>query len=145
MRNALYTFIYILSLAVAGLGIHQAFAQSQPLQRTPSVEPLAEIEIGAVDSKGYDFSAQRRVPATAVIRQKENSNKYSYLGPILFFMIALPFVVWSIITKTLKSNNNDEKKAAYYSNTHQFTPYKTDYQKHDDENSDDDIDYPKSA
>ena len=139
MKKALYTFLYIISLAVAGLSIHQAFAQ----QRSPSVEPIAEIEIGAAPSKGYDFSNQKRIPA-ADIRVKENSAKYSYTGPILFFILALPFAVWMVISKKLKVAPED-KKANYFSNTFQFKPYKTDYQKHDEDIDDDDIDYPKSA
>jgi hypothetical protein len=140
MKNILYTFIYLLALASASLFIHQAVAQ----QRAPSVSPLVEVEIGAAPSNGYDFSSQIRVPATAVIRQKANSTKYSYAGPILFFVIALPFAVWMAISKKLKSYSEDTK-AAYYSNVSQFTPYKTEYQKHDEEVDEDDIDYPKSA
>lgn len=142
MRKAVYTFLYIISLTIAGLSIHQAFAQ----QRAPSVEPLAEIEIGAAPSTGFDFSAQKRIPATASIRQKENSTNYSALGPILFFIIALPFALWMVISNKFKNTSSDENKSAYYSNVSQFTPYKTEYQKHDGEDvDDDDIDYPKSA
>jgi hypothetical protein len=140
MKSTLYTFIYLLALASASLFIHQAVAQ----QRAPSVSPLVEVEIGAAPSKGYDFSSQKRVPATAVIRQKENSTKYSYAGPILFFIFALPFAVWIAIAKKLK-NYSDDSKPAYFSNVSQFTPYKTDYQKHDHEIDDDENDYPKSA
>lgn len=141
MRRILYTFLYIVSLAIAGLSIHQAFAQ----QRGPSVEPLAEIEIGsATTPKGFDFSGQKRVPAAAVIRQKTDSEKYSSVGPILFFIIALPFALWTIISKKFK-NEPEEHKAEYYSNVSQFQPYKTEYQKHDEDVDDDDIDYPKSA
>lgn len=139
MRKTLYTFLYIVSLAVAGLSIHQAFAQ----QRSPSVEPLAEIEMGASPSKGYDFSTQKRIPATAVIRQKDNATNYSALGPILFFIVALPFALWMVISKKFK--NTEDHKADYYSNVSQFTPYKTEYQKQDEDVDDDDIDYPKSA
>lgn len=140
MRKALYKFLYIVSLAVAGLSIHQAFAQ----QRSPSVEPMAEIEMGASPSKGYDFSTQKRVPATAIIRQKENTTNYTSLGPILFFVVALPFALWMVIFKKIK-NPTEDHKADYYSNVSQFTPYKTEYQKQDEDIDDDDIDYPKSA
>jgi hypothetical protein len=142
MRKVLYTFLYITSLAIAGLSFHQAFAQ----QRAPSVEPLAEIEIGSPSTpNGFDFSAQaKRVPATATIRQKTDNEKYSSVGPILFFIIALPFALWTIISKKFK-NEPEEHKAEYYSNVSQFQPYKTEYQKHDEDVDDDDIDYPKSA
>jgi hypothetical protein len=66
------------------------------------------------------------------------------LGPILFFILALPFAIWMFVNKKLKSLTED-KKTDYYTSTHQFQPYKTDYQKQDDNVDDDDIDYPKSA
>jgi hypothetical protein len=142
MRKSLYTFLYVLTLALTGLSIHQAFAQ----QRAPSVEPIAEIEIGAAPSSGYNFeskeNSQQRVPAG--IRAKESSKENSYFGPILFFILALPFAIWIFVSKKLKSFSED-KKTDYYNSTHQFQPYKTDYQKNDNNIDDDDIDYPKSA
>ena len=148
MKKFLYTLLYIISLTIAGLSIHQAFAQ----QRAPSVEPMSEVEITApaptvTPDAGYNFStakpiAPARVPAG--IRLKEKNSANSFWGPIIFFVLALPFALWVFISKKF-SYLPEDKKSEYYSNTHQFKPYKTDYQKSDEKANEDDIDYPKSA
>ena len=142
MRKTIYRFLYITSLTLAVLSIHQAFAQ----QRGPAVEQLAEVEIGSAHSNGFDFSKQKRIPA-ADIRKNENSVQYSYIGPILFFILALPFTLWVLIARKVKAGP-DDKKHKYYAHTSQFTPFKTDYQKQEgeeEEEEDDEIDYHKSA
>lgn len=144
MRKTIYTFLYIISLTLAGLSIHQAYAQqTQTIQRAPSVDPLTEVEIGASPSNGYNFAnSQERTPAG--IRAKETTSSASFWGPIIFFIIALPVALWMFVSKKLMTIP-EEKKSEYYSNVHQFTPYKTEYQRNDTDVDEDDIDYPKSA
>lgn len=147
MRKGLIKFIYITCLTLSAFTIHKAFAA-----RSPSVEPFVEVDIEnpANNNKkgsGYNFNETNHQQMTttkrypAAITSKTNTSPYSYLGPIVF-LIALPFAIWMVISRKV-DEPKIEDKVDYYSKTFQFTPYKTDYQKNDDDQ--DDIDFPKAS
>ncbi len=146
MQKGLIKFIYILCLTLSAFTIHKAFAA-----RSPSIEPFVEVDIenpnnGKGKDPGFNFNSThanavtKRVPAA--ITSKNNASPYSYLGPIIF-LIALPFAIWMVISRKVDEPKIDEK-VDYYSKTFQFTPYKTEYQKNDD-NDNDDIHFPKAS
>lgn len=142
MRKGLIKFIYITCLTLSAFTIHKAFAA-----RSPSVEPFVEVDIenptnNTKKGSGFNFNesqATKRYPAA--ITSKSSTSPYSYLGPIIF-LIALPFAIWMVISRKV-DEPKIEDKVDYYSKTFQFTPYKTDYQKNDDDN--DDVDFPKAS
>jgi hypothetical protein len=142
MRKGLIKFIYITCLTLSAFTIHKAFAA-----RSPSVEPFVEVDIenpnnNSKKASGFDFNEKektnKRYPAA--ITTKTTTSPYSYLGPIIF-LIALPFAIWMVISKKV-DEPKIEDKVDYYSKTFQFNPYKTEYQKNDDN---DDIDFPKAS
>ncbi len=146
MRKSILNSVYIFTLIIFSITIHKAFAQ-----RSPSVEPIAEIdyESSKVDDgkpqQGFDFSSannhpvKKRTPAGITANANSNS-PWSYAGPIIF-LLALPYAIWFIITRKIMDKET-ESTVDYYPKTFQFKPYKTEYQKND---SDDDIDYPKAS
>ena len=144
MRKAIINCTYFLSLALSVATVHEAFAS-----RSPSVEPMAEIDIENQNKQklppGYNFDAAQsnRTPAGIVAKDpQKTSSPYSMIGPFIF-LLALPFAIWMIISKKLSNENINEEKTEYYSKNFQFKPYKTDYQKSEDQ--DDDTDYPKAS
>ncbi len=146
MHKGLIKFIYITCLTLSAFTIHKAFAA-----RSPSVEPFIEVDIenpnnNTKKGSGFNFNenenhkmaTSKRYPAA--ITSKNTSSPYSYLGPIVF-LIALPFAIWMVISRKV-DEPKIEDKVDYYSKTFQFNPYKTEYQKNDDN---DDIDFPKAS
>lgn len=128
------------------------YSNPQNVQRGPSVDPIVEVDIERTDSvkpEGFNFeSSPERLPATEKKRAPANilskataNNPSSYVGPIIF-LIALPFGLWIMVSKKF-SKKSEEKAVGYYPKTHQFTPFKTDYQKTSED--DDDMDFPKAS
>lgn len=121
---------------------------SVAIERSPSVEPVSEIDIEDVklppNHPGYNFAETEkaksaRVPANILSKASEESQ--SYAGPIIF-LIALPIGLWIVVSRKFSSNHTEEKRVDYYPKTQQFKPYTTDYQKSEE---DDDIDFPKAS
>lgn len=143
MEKKICAFIFTLSFIGLSTIVQ---GQSSNIKRTPSVEPLVEVEIENAKSPtnvGYDFSTKTRIPANITSKTSENKTM-SVFGPIIF-LIALPIGLWIMISKKL-SHKNEEKTIDYYPKTYQFTPYKTEYQKSADEEEDgDDMDFPKAS
>lgn len=141
MKKPLFSALYFLSLLSAGLTIRQAFAQ-----RSPAVEPMIEVSIEdnkamAKDSsseRGFDFANKtavtKRIPANIANKSAGQNTPYSYIGPMIF-LLALPFALWIVISKKMKSTDS-LKKLDYYPKTFQFKPYKTDYGEQDLEDED---------
>ncbi len=146
MKKSFLNAIYIFTIVLSTFSIKEAFAE-----RGPSIEPFVEVDIentNADSSKtnGFNFQNEHkakfnslRKPA-GIVSKDGATSPYSYLGPILF-LLALPFAIWMVISRKV-SDIKTEDKTDYYGKTFQFTPFKTDYQKSDD---DDDIDYPKAS
>ncbi len=124
--------------------------------RSPSVEPVVEVDIEDVKNVrpkdgGYNFDknetassseksqAKKRVPANITTNPQAPSN---YLGPIIF-LITLPFALWLMVSKKFTSESSN-KSVDYFPKTHQFKPFKTDYQASPDD-EDDDVDFPKAS
>jgi hypothetical protein len=132
------------------VSIHEALAS-----RGPAVEPLAEVDIESKNLKerpsGYNFENDQskitsdRKPAGITSKNPETTSPYSMVGPFIF-LLALPFAIWMMISKKLENDNlKSEDKNDYFPKTYQFKPYKTDYQKVDDDDNNDDIDMPKAS
>lgn len=151
MKKPLFSALYFLSLATAGLTIHQAFAE-----RSPSVEPMTEVSledsIPKKDNSGFDFHKHevtqathkedvKRVPANIVTKTPQPSTPYSFIGPLIF-LLALPVALWIVVSKKMKSAESSSK-VDYFPKTHQFKPYKLDKNSRDVE--EDDQDYPKAS
>lgn len=131
---------------------------SPSLQRSPSVEPVVEVDIEDVKTPshaGYNFvnpekaMAADRIPTSVPVRVPANivaktdaTTPGSMLGPFIF-LVALPIGLWIIISKKFSRTANEEKPVGYYPKNQEFKPYKTDYQKSAED--DDDIDYPKAS
>lgn len=144
MRKAIINLTYFFSISLAVFSAHEALAE-----RSPSVEPMAEIDIENQNNKtppnGYNFNEVKsnRTPAGIVAKDPKNSRTpYSMIGPFIF-LLALPFAIWMVISKKFSNENEPEEKIEYFSKSYQFKPYKTEYQKQEDQ--DDDIDYPKAS
>lgn len=148
MKKPLFSALYFLTLATAGLTIHQAFAQ-----RSPSVEPLTEVSledsIPKKDNSGFDFhkhevaahkAETKRVPANIVTKTTTTPTPYSFIGPMIF-LLALPAALWIVVSKKMK-NGETSAKVDYFPKTHQFKPYKPDVASRDVE---DDEDFPKAS
>ncbi len=148
MKKPLFSALYFITLATAGLTIHQAFAQ-----RAPSVEPLTEVSlednIPKKDHTGFDFQKQevathkaemKRVPANIATKTSQPATPYSYIGPMIF-LLALPAALWIVVSKKMK-NGDATAKVDYFPKTHQFKPYKVDNSSRDVE---EDEDYPKAS
>lgn len=148
MKKPLFTALYFITLATAGLTIHQAFAE-----RAPSVEPMTEVSledsIPKKDNSGFDFhrlekihqSEAKRVPANITTKAPTTPTPYSYIGPVIF-LLALPIALWIVVSKKMKTTETPSK-VDYYPKNHQFRPYKADHNARDVE--DDDQDYPKAS
>lgn len=148
MKKPLFSAIYFITLATAGLTIHQAFAE-----RSPSVEPMTEISledsIPKKDNSGFDFHKQEavhkaethRIPANIVAKTPNTPSPYSYIGPVIF-LLALPIALWIVVSKKMKTTDTPSK-VGYYPKNQQFKPYKDDFDSHDVE--DDEQDFPKAS
>lgn len=147
MKKYVFNIVYLTSLTLSVFSIHEAMAD-----RGPSVEPFVEVDIENaknVDKKpaAFDFAhsdsknaAQFNRKPAGIVAKDGATSPMTYLGPIIF-LLALPFAIWMVISRKV-SDNPVEDKVDYYPKTFQFKPYKTEYQKSDDE---DDIDYPKAS
>ncbi len=121
--------------------------QPEHVERSPSVEPVVEIDIEdakKVDS-GFNFTqaetlTPQRIPAN-IVAKADPTTPSSLVGPIIF-LIALPIALWIMVAKKF-SKKSEEKRVGYYSKTQQFDPYKTEYKNASED--DDDIDYPKAS
>ena len=144
----IFTFAFI---SLSGV-VH---SNPQNVQRGPSVDPIVEVDIEgvkrdqSVKDAGFNFAPAQRFPATVksrtpanIISKSEPNSPISYIGPIIF-LIALPFGLWIMVSKKFSKSSAEDKSVGYFPKTHQFNPYKTDYQKSSDD--DDDIDYPKAS
>ena len=145
MKKQLYSTIYIFSLMTAGLTIRQAFAQRSPAVEAMmevSVEENASAKIVAKPEAGYNFTNEtKRIPANIATKRTDSSTPYSYIGPIIF-LLALPMALWIVVSKKIKIADKD-KKPGHYPKTHQFKPYKTDYQEQDFD--DEENEHPKAS
>jgi hypothetical protein len=147
MKKKIINFTYFASITFACISINNAFAD-----RGPSVEPFVEVDIESnnaqnapAKSEGFNFNKQNTITTrrpAGIVSKSGTTSPYAYIGPIIF-LLALPFAIWMAIARK-SSESNSEEKLDYYSKTFQFKPYKTEYQKIDNEN-DDDIDYPKAS
>ena len=148
MKKPLFSALYFIALASAGLTIHQAFAE-----RSPAVEPLTEVSlednIPKKDNAGFDFhnhevavhkTEAKRVPANIVTKTPGPATPYSYIGPMIF-LLALPIALWIVVAKKMKTAETPSK-VDYYSKTHQFKPYQAETN-HDVE--EEEQDYPKAS
>ena len=144
MEKKICAYLFVITFILASHALH---AQSPNAYRSPSVEPITEVDIQ--DAKvaqdkdtGYDFApaptGKTRLPANIV---SKHSTSNSYIGPFIF-LIALPIGLWIMVSKKF-SKEVEDRKVDYYAKTHQFKPYKTDYQNSAED--DDDIDYPKAS
>jgi hypothetical protein len=153
MDKKICAFIFTVAFVTLSGVVH---SNPQNVQRGPSVEPIVEVDIETANKAeitkdaGFNFApAAERLPATEKSRTPANivskagaSSAVSYLGPIIF-LIALPFGLWIMVSKKFSKKSAEDKAVGYFPKTHQFNPYKTDYQKSSDD--DDDMDYPKAS
>lgn len=150
MKKAVVNFIYLSSIVLSFISMHEALAD-----RGPSVEPFTEVDIentkGAPKNSGFNFDeakkrevASERKPAGITYKDPKNvSTPYSIIGPIIF-LLTLPIAIWLMISRKLnKADQQPVDKTEYYAKNHQFKPYQTDYQKSDDDH--DDFDVPKAS
>lgn len=151
MDKKICAFLFTITFITLSGVVH---SNPQNVQRGPSVDPIVEVDIETADKAeltkdaGFDFAPAERLPATEKTRTPANivsksgaTTPSSYLGPIIF-LIALPFGLWLMVSKKF-SKKSEDKSVGYFSKTHQFNPYKTDYQKSSDD--DDDMDFPKAS
>lgn len=152
MDKKICAFIFTIAFISLSGVVH---SNQQNVQRGPSVDPIVEVDIE--DAKraemnkdaGFDFSPAERLPAAVksrtpanIVAKAEANSPTSYIGPIIF-LIALPFGLWIMVSKKFSKPSPEDKTVGYFPKTHQFNPYKTDYQKPSED--DDDIDYPKAS
>lgn len=151
MDKKICAFLFTISFITLSGVVH---SNPQNVQRGPSVEPIVEVDIEtankveATKDAGFNFAPVERLPATEKSRTPANivsksgaTSPSSYLGPIIF-LIALPFGLWIMVSKKFSKKSAEDKAVGYFPKTHQFNPYKTDYQKSSD---DDDMDFPKAS
>lgn len=146
MDKKFCAFIFTFAFLTLSSVVH---SNPQNVQRGPSVDPIVEVDIeSSKNDSGFDFAQAERVPATEKTRRPANimskadaTTPSSYIGPIIF-LIALPFGLWIMVSKKF-SKKSEEKSVGYFPKTHQFTPFKTDYQKSSDD--EDDMDFPKAS
>lgn len=125
--------------------------------RGPAINEFQEIDMEQEwkdsNKTGFDFDQKKPVsesataPKTAKSRYPANS-KYDpsqssgyYIGPLIF-LLALPLTFWILISKKIKSDENEQHQGKFFNKTIQFKPYQTDYQKTDDN---DDEHFPKAS
>ncbi|MBY0416423.1 MAG: hypothetical protein K2Q18_19765 [Bdellovibrionales bacterium] len=119
--------------------------------RSPSVEPISEIDIeapkGSPKQTGYNFvvaeekTVKARVPAN-ILTKAPGENETSYTGPIIF-LIALPIGLWIVVSRKFTTPVED-KRVDYYPKTQQFKPHTNEFQKTTDDDEDD-VDFPKAS
>lgn len=152
MDKKICAFIFTITFITLSSVVH---SNPQNVQRGPSVEPIVEVDIEtankpeATKDAGFNFAPAERLPAAEKSRAPANitskagaSSPTAYLGPIIF-LIALPFGLWIMVSKKFSKKSAEDKSVGYFPKTHQFNPYKTDYQKSSDD--DDDMDFPKAS
>lgn len=152
MDKKICAFIFTFAFISLSSVVH---SNPQNVQRGPSVDPIVEVDIEdvkrdqSVKDAGFNFAPAQRLPATVksrtpanIVSKSEPNSPISYIGPIIF-LIALPFGLWIMVSKKFSKSSAEDKAVGYFPKTHQFNPYKTDYQKSSDD--DDDIDYPKAS
>jgi len=141
------------ALFLLGVLLFSTITKGQISQgRSPSVEPVIEVDIEEVKNSnpkdnGYNFDQsqvsavqiKKRVPANIVSNTEAPTN---YIGPIIF-LLTLPFALWLMVSKKFTPSHTSNKTIDYYPKTHQFQPYKTNYQESADD--EDDIDFPKAS
>lgn len=151
MDKKICAFIFTITFITLSGVVH---SNPQNVQRGPSVEPIVEVDIETANKAeltkdaGFNFAPAERLPAAeksrtpANITSKTGANSpTSYIGPIIF-LVALPFGLWIMVSKKFNKKSTEDKSVGYFPKTHQFNPYKTDYQKSSD---DDDMDFPKAS
>lgn len=149
MKKIIYIFLFtICSLAFFG-----------PLHanRGPAINEFQEIDMEQEwkDTKaGFDFDQKKpesdsakntinpksRYPANSKYDPSQSTSYY--IGPLIF-LLALPLAFWILISKKIKSDEQEQDQGKFFNKTIQFKPYKTDYQKNDD--SDEDENFPKAS
>jgi hypothetical protein len=152
MDKKICAFLFTITFITLSGVVH---SNPQNVQRGPSVEPIVEVDIEtankleATKDAGFNFTPPERLPATEKSRTPANivsnpgaTTPSSYLGPIIF-LIALPFGLWIMVSKKFSKKSAEDKTVGYFPKTHQFNPYKTDYQNSSDD--DDDVDFPKAS
>lgn len=121
--------------------------------RAPSVEPVVEVDIEDAkkhgsDEAGFNFNHAVATRAPAVVKRKpanitpSKNQTSSYFGPMLF-LLTLPFAIWMVISRKLKSQPAPEKSVGYYPKTQQFKPFRSDSPHTPDD--EDDIDFPRAS
>jgi hypothetical protein len=156
MEKKICAYIFTITFILLSSRVHGSPTE---LQRSPSVEPVIEVDIEdakAPGHAGFNFvlphqpetaaknlptiSASKRVPAN-IVAKSEATSSTSMTGPFIF-LIALPIGLWIIVSRKF-SNLSSDKNVDYYPKTQQFKPYQTDCQETAED--DDDIDYPKAS
>jgi hypothetical protein len=145
MKKFWLNFIYFISIMFSVISVHEAFAD-----RGPSVEPFTEVDIetpqnqapGARRPAGFNFQKTKERTPAGITAKDPNASSFSFIGPLIF-LIALPFAIWMVITRKIKDDNVVDK-TDYYPKNFQFKPYKTEYQKADEDDNDD-FDVPKAS
>lgn len=93
-------------LALMALTMGITFNINHASARSPSVNPLVEIDIETDQrpkeaTEGFDFSNTqkntKRVPANITVNH-QNTEPTSYIGPILF-LLAMPLGIWLMVSK----------------------------------------------
>ena len=153
MDKKICAFIFSITLiSLSGL-VH---SNPENTQRGPSVNPIVEIDIEDIkkaestNTSGFNFTSPQEVKAkfesrrpANIVSKSEPNTPVSYIGPIIF-LFALPFGLWIMVSKKFSKKSSEENSVGYFPKTHQFNPYKTDYQE-SSEDDDDDQDYPKAS
>ncbi len=152
MDKKICAFLFTITFITLSGVVH---SNPENVQRGPSVDPIVEVDIETANKAevtkdaGFNFAPAERQPATEKARTPANivsksgaTTATSYLGPIIF-LIALPFGLWIMVSKKFSKKTTEDKSVGYFPKTHQFNPYKTDYQKSSDD--DDDMDFPKAS
>ena len=151
MEKKICAYIFAATFITLTTVVH---GQPSTIHREPSVDPIVEVDIEDAKVKegqpGYDFAATERMPATTshksrvpanIVSKTQETTPVSMVGPLIF-LIALPIGLWIMVSKKF-SKKSEEKSVGYFPKTHQFTPFKTDYQKSSDD--EDDMDFPKAS
>jgi len=117
-------------------------------QRGPAVLPTTEIEIenkalSESGFKGYNFETNRK--PSSLPGFEKNLDSANYLYGFGLFLLSLPLAVWFLFYK--KSHDQAKKERdLFFHKTHQFSPFKTEYQKSvDGEEDEDESNFPKAS
>ena len=152
MDKKICAFIFTITfISLSGL-VHST---PENVHREPAVNPIVEVDIEDVKNSevnkdtGFDFSPNHRIPASIksrlpanIVAKAETGSITSLIGPLVF-LIALPIGLWIMVSKKFSKPSGEETSVGYFPKTHQFNPYKTDYQNTSED--DDDADFPKAS